>query len=179
MRRFIFPIAIAFACGCVGEAQYGYSASATVSTPDLVTVSPGVQVIADYDEPIFYADGFYWRFYDNVWYRSSYYTGGWVFIDTPPVVITQIDRPYVYRHYRPAGYVVRNRPVPVHRLQQPPAVRSEQRVMRERRVEPARPMYVAPQNQRVTPVERRNPPPPARDKERERRDRDKREHEHG
>ena len=29
--------------------------------PDMAYVSPGVQVIADYDEPIFYSDGFYWR----------------------------------------------------------------------------------------------------------------------
>jgi hypothetical protein len=34
---------------------------------DLVTVTPGIQVIADYDESIFYTDGFYWRNYDNAW----------------------------------------------------------------------------------------------------------------
>ena len=70
--------------------------------PDLVTVSPGVQVIADYDEPIFYSDGFYWRYYGGVWYRSSYYTGGWVYA-RPPVAVLRIDWPHAYVHYRPRG----------------------------------------------------------------------------
>ena len=75
--------------------------------PDLVTVSPGVQVIADYDEPIFYSDGFYWRYYGGAWYRSNYYTGGWVYA-RPPVAVLRIDRPYAYRHYRPpAGSATR------------------------------------------------------------------------
>jgi hypothetical protein len=47
-----------------------------VSTPDLVTVSPGVQVVADYDEPVFYTDGFYWRYTDGGWYRSNNYATG-------------------------------------------------------------------------------------------------------
>jgi hypothetical protein len=71
--------------------------------PDLVYAAPGVQVIADYDEPIFYNDGFYWRFYGGGWYRSTYYTGGWVYA-RPPVAVMRIDRPYAYAHYRPAGW---------------------------------------------------------------------------
>jgi len=74
--------------------------------PDMAYVSPGVQVIADYDEPIFYTDGFYWRFYGGGWYRSNYYTGGWVYA-RPPVAVLRIDRPTAYVHYRPAGYVAR------------------------------------------------------------------------
>jgi hypothetical protein len=91
-------LAAALAGGC----------AATVATdpygPDLVTVSPGVQVIADYDEPIFYSDGFYWRYYGGTWYRSSYYTGGWVYA-RPPVAVMRIDRPYQYRHYPPQRWV--------------------------------------------------------------------------
>jgi len=30
---------------------------------------------------------------------------------TPPRAIVTINQPYTYRHYRPAGYVPRNRPV--------------------------------------------------------------------
>jgi hypothetical protein len=89
------------AAGCV----------ATVATPDLVYVSPGVQVIADYDEPIFYSDGFYWRFYSGAWYRSAYYTGGWAYA-APPAAIVRINRPYAYAHYRPAGWRGRAAPAP-------------------------------------------------------------------
>jgi len=82
--------------------------------PDLVAVSPGVSVIADYDEPIFYNDGFYWRYYGGGWYRSPYYTGGWAYA-RPPAAILRIDRPYTYRHYRPPGwhgYAARPQPYP-------------------------------------------------------------------
>ncbi|HET9626007.1 MAG TPA: hypothetical protein VFP84_31820, partial [Kofleriaceae bacterium] len=102
--------------GCFAEADVGYTATASYDTevtgpaPDLVEVSPGVQVVADYDEPVFYTDGFYWRYYNNIWYRSSNYASGWVYYESPPVGVLRIERPYAYRHYRPAGYVVRSRP---------------------------------------------------------------------
>jgi hypothetical protein len=65
--------------------------------------------VADYDEPVFFTDGFYWRFYDGYWYRSNNYSTGWYFIERPPYAVLSIDRPYAYAHYRPTGYVARNR----------------------------------------------------------------------
>jgi hypothetical protein len=97
----------------------GYSATATVQTPDLVAVSPGVSVIADYDEPIFYSDGFYWWNYGGGWYRSSYYTGGWVEARPPVAVVRVGGNTSYYRHYRPRGYVAKYRPQPSHRIQRP------------------------------------------------------------
>src|SRR5678815_3573413 len=96
---------VLFAGGCAGT----YTTTATVGDPygpDLVYAAPGVQVIADYNEPIFYSDGYYWRYYGNTWYRSTYYTGGWVYAQ-PPVAVLRIDRPYAYRYYRPQGWVGR------------------------------------------------------------------------
>src|SRR5689334_12571031 len=90
-EAFALALAVAAAGGCAATVSAG---------PDLVSVSPGVQVIADYDEPIFFADGLYWRYYGGVWYSSSYYTGGWVYA-RPPAAVLRIDRPYAYRHYRP------------------------------------------------------------------------------
>ncbi|HEY0993644.1 MAG TPA: hypothetical protein VGD80_41605, partial [Kofleriaceae bacterium] len=118
MRGTLLTIALSAAAlgGCYTTGEVGYraayagpSADVYVSTPDLVTVSPGVQVVADYDEPVFYTDGFYWRFYNGGWYRSNNYATGWFFVDRPPVAVLRIDRPYAYAHYRPNGYVVRNR----------------------------------------------------------------------
>jgi len=144
--------------GCYATGDVGYRATYTsspgyassdvyVSSPDLVTVSPGVQVVADYDEPVFYTDGFYWRYYNNGWYRSNNYAAGWSYYDRPPVAVLRIDRPYAYAHYRPHGYVVRNnraryrpaerinhgsrgnvyRPEPVSRERVNPGTRSYQR----------------------------------------------------
>ena len=120
MRAYFLSAAVAAAAlgGCYATTDVGYSSpgyyssgpssSVYVSTPDLVTVSPGVQVVADYDEPVFYTDGFYWRFYNNGWYRSNYYASGWSYYDRPPVAVLSIDRPYAYSHYRPSGYVPRH-----------------------------------------------------------------------
>src|SRR4029434_7924239 len=89
------------AAGCgVG---YRATVSGGLYGPDLVYAAPGVQVIADYNEPIFYADNQYWRFSGGTWYRSSNYTGGWVYA-TAPSVILRIEQPRAYVHYRPAGW---------------------------------------------------------------------------
>lgn len=119
MRGLILSAAFGAAAltGCYVSDGAGpnYSGGATVeassdgyaNTPDLVTVQPGVQVVADYDEPVFFVDGFYWRFNDGYWYRSNNYYAGWYFYERPPVAVLRIDRPYAYAHYRPAGYVAR------------------------------------------------------------------------
>ncbi len=105
-------IALLFA-GVLGTGCYatgsGYVAgpsvavTATTVAPDLVYVSPGVQVIADYNEPVFYSDGFYWRETGGTWYRSSYHTHGWTYA-APPRAVISIGNRHSYRHYRPSGY---------------------------------------------------------------------------
>jgi hypothetical protein len=168
-----------YASGDVGyRATYssGYSGDAYVGSPDLVTVSPGVQVVADYDEPVFYTDGFYWRYYNNGWYRSNNYATGWSYYDRPPVAVLRIDRPYAYAHYRPQGYVARgNRS----------RYRAPEPIARDRRVNTYRPEPVVRERTTVTPGtrsyqqpapvvrgSRTAPPPPRATREREdRRDR--------
>src|SRR5581483_97245 len=74
--------------------------------PDLVYAAPGVQVIADYDEPVFFSDGLYWRFSGGYWYSSRDYHRGWVSA-RPPVAVLRIQHPQTYAHYRPAGWAPR------------------------------------------------------------------------
>jgi hypothetical protein len=120
MRLAALALALAtLAGGCVIRETRPRATVVATAQPDLVEVSPGVWVIADYDEPIFYSDGFYWWYVDGGWYRSTVYTGGWVYVSAPPVVIVRIGEPHHYRHYRPTGYVVRHRPVPVHKVTRP------------------------------------------------------------
>jgi len=111
-----FIVTTILATGCAGT--YEATPVGPSYSADLVEVAPGVQVIADYDEPIFYSDGFYWRYYGNTWYRSPYYTGGWV-LARPPVAILRIDRPHAYVHYHPPAWAGRHRvvgpPPPSHR----------------------------------------------------------------
>jgi hypothetical protein len=104
-----------------------YTTTTTVSVdtyqPDLVDVGGGVQVIADYDEPVFYTDNFYWRFYGGSWYRSNVHTGGWVVYNDVPYSVRRIDRPHSYVRYRPQGYTPRAR--------REPAVRDHRQPYRE------------------------------------------------
>ena len=114
--RILTAFLFASFCACTGEVQY--SATATADNPDLVEVSPGVQVVADYDEPVFYSGGAYWRYANNEWYRSGNYAGGWVYSEQPPVEVARIQTPGAFVHYRPSGYVARHReyrrPEPIH-----------------------------------------------------------------
>src|SRR5580658_11189857 len=88
--------------GCYTEVAYpGDDDGAT----DLVEVSPGVEVIADYDEPIFFVDNFYWVNRGGFWYRSGWYRGGWERYDDVPVGVRGIANPGQYVHYKPAGWV--------------------------------------------------------------------------
>jgi len=167
MHRFTLPTIVAAVLavgGCAGPVGYSATISSEGYGPDLVDVAPGVQVIADYDVPIFFADGFYWRLDAGRWYRSSYYSGGWVFW-TPPLAVMRIERPHEYIHYRPTGWVDRRRNA------RPPPIVRDHREERPRIENPRRP---SPPPPRSGPPPRSEPPPrsppPPRDHRRDQRD---------
>lgn len=113
MRKLFFALLLGSAA-CAGSGTVAYSSGGYAAADvDMVTVSPGVQVIADYDEPVFYSDGYYWRYYGDTWYRSNTWTGGWVHYN-PPRAVVSIRTPNAYVRYRPHGYVER-RPARVYR----------------------------------------------------------------
>jgi len=89
------------ASGCVAHAHAGATVTAS---PQLVEIQPGVYVVEDYGTAVFYSDGAYWRHTGGVWYRSSYYDGGFMRVSYygVPVRIRSIRRPSVYVRYRPA-----------------------------------------------------------------------------
>jgi hypothetical protein len=147
--------------GCVAEAGVGYQATVVTPTPvvdgqvtaepeyeetayvepsETVYISPEVQVIADYDYPVFYSDGLYWRYEGDVWYSSSYHDRGWgEYHGSVPEHISHIDRSQNYVHYHgnvsarrgEAGYVEHAPVHPVHSspppkyIEHPPAHRGE------------------------------------------------------
>lgn len=89
--------------GCVVSGSV--RSSAYVETPSMVLVEPGVYVVADYDRPVFYNDGFYWLYTDGYWMRSYSYSGGFVRVRSVPYGVRRIHRPYSYVRYRPRGSV--------------------------------------------------------------------------
>jgi len=108
LRSLFIATALATAAaGCYSEEpDVAYAASAT--TPGLVEVSPGVQVIADYDYPVFYSDGYYWRYDNGLWYESPYYYGGWGVAYNVPIGVRGIHNPWGYAHWH-GGAIVDHR----------------------------------------------------------------------
>ena len=70
--------------------------------PPVVEVQPGLFVVQDYDDEVFFVEGWYWvRWGDGRWYRARDYRGGWVVAQPTavPVVLVQAP-PGRYKHYR-------------------------------------------------------------------------------
>lgn len=105
-------LALGMTTGCYARGTTRVTAA--YSTPGLVYVSPGVHVVADYDYPVFYSQGFYWRYNDGIWLRSRVYNRGFVRVHQVPVVVRQIRNPHRYVHVRARGHV-RERPAARHR----------------------------------------------------------------
>ncbi len=105
IRATIIAVLLTFASGCIVTGR----ATVRTRTPDMVYVSDNVYVIEDYDEPVFYSEGAYWRYYGGVWYSSSYYSGGWVRVRSVPVYVSRINNPHTYVHYRGHGSVKRQK----------------------------------------------------------------------
>jgi hypothetical protein len=102
LRNIMFALAVGCA-GLVAGCTVRGTTTVAVAEPTLVEIGPGVWALAHYDAPVFYSDGFYWRWYGGVWYRSSFYDGGWVRVQPSyvPVRIRRIDRPHRYVRYEP------------------------------------------------------------------------------
>ena len=49
--------------------------------PPLVVIQPGVQVVEDSDDEVFFVDNYYWHRRGNRWYRNSSHDGQWVVVE--------------------------------------------------------------------------------------------------
>jgi hypothetical protein len=80
--------------------------------PPLVVVQPGVQVVPDYDEEVYFVDNVYWVRRGRFWYRSNDYHGGWVAVQGPaPRALVRI-KPGKYRRWHPRTATVVAPPPP-------------------------------------------------------------------
>ena len=70
--------------------------------PPVVEVQPGVLVVNDYDQEVFFADSWYWvRWSDGRWYRTTDYRGGWAVAETSAVPVTLVRMPVGrYKHFK-------------------------------------------------------------------------------
>jgi len=69
--------------------------------PPLVVVEPGVSVVGDLDEEVFYSDGYYWARQDQGWYRTQDHRRGWARVEERQVPRSMVQSPPGrYRRYR-------------------------------------------------------------------------------
>lgn len=110
MKKILLPVVIGlgFTAGCYTRGDVGMSA--TYSTgggyyasggPELYYYSPGVSVVAYSDDPVFYSDNYYYRYYGGTWYQSPYYNSGWSVAYNVPYGVRSIDRPHSYARFQP------------------------------------------------------------------------------
>ncbi len=99
------PVVQAEVSAPVIDAQVQIAPQPTVVVqPDLLSLTPDVQVVAAYDEPVFYTGGFYWREQNGGWYRSHSHDTGWSAYSDVPYSVRSIENRGSYRNYRPSGY---------------------------------------------------------------------------
>jgi len=69
--------------------------------PPLVVVEPGIQVVPDQPEEVFYVDGWYWTRRGDRWFRTHDYRGQWV-VAEPRIIPERLHRipEGHYRHWR-------------------------------------------------------------------------------
>jgi hypothetical protein len=156
-KRLAFMLAASLglgACAGSGTARVEY-ASVTVRSPELVTIDDDVYVLADADEPVFYADDSYWLYRDDRWYRSRSYDRDWVYVSSPSPRVRRINEPTAYVRYRSRNQEARNTPRPAPapvRERWRDDLREQQPLQPTQPQQPAQPYPRPPQQELVRPT---------------------------
>jgi hypothetical protein len=84
-----------------GQVRAGISIDLPLVLPPLVVVQPGVQVVPECDQEVFYTGGYYWVRQDGYWYRSRNHRGGWVAAPARAVPVALVRMPPGhYKHWK-------------------------------------------------------------------------------
>ncbi len=105
--RLVLFVLLAGASGARADAviQTRITVALPVVLPRLVVVQPGVQVVEDLDEEVFFVDGWYWVRRDSFWYRARNPHASWIYAE-PRFIPPGLRRipPGQYRRYRHAEW---------------------------------------------------------------------------
>jgi hypothetical protein len=103
MKRlaFLFALALSLLPAAARAQVAGRIQVALPTAPPLVVVQPGVQVVADQDEEVFYTRGWYWVQRDGGWYRARAPRSSFVYVERRLVPVALVrSPPGHYRHWR-------------------------------------------------------------------------------
>jgi hypothetical protein len=103
MKRLALSFALALsALPGLADAQVGVQIQLGLPVaPPMVVVQPGIQVVENYDEEVFYTGGWYWVRRDNGWYRARGPRAAFVYCEPHrvPAGLVRLP-PGHYRHWR-------------------------------------------------------------------------------
>jgi hypothetical protein len=103
MKRLVLLLAlVASLAPAAARAQVGVSVNIGLPVaPPLVVVQPGVQIVENYDEEVFFTNGWYWCRRPNGWFRARSPRASFVFVQPRyvPATLVRIP-PGQYRHWR-------------------------------------------------------------------------------
>jgi hypothetical protein len=106
MKKFLLVLITGLVCAPLATAWAQVDVQISFGTPPpLVEVEPGIQVVPEYGEEVFFVDGWYWhRSGAGLWYRSRDHRGGWVMVDRGrvPGRLYRIP-PGHYKHWHRGG----------------------------------------------------------------------------
>lgn len=81
--------------------------------PPLVVVEPGIQVVPDYDDEVYYVNEWYWVRRDARWFRMKGHGGKWVLVEDALVPRALVGvPPGKYRRFKGGKAVIVNPPGP-------------------------------------------------------------------
>ena len=144
--RIVLAAALLAPALALAQASAQFRIDLPVVLPPMVVVQPGVQVVQDVDEEVFFSNGWYWVRRDDGWYRSRSHRHGWMFVqrERVPRRLGMLP-PGQYRHWHAPPPAPRPMPARYHPAPPPPRY--------EPRYEPAHAVGHE--------VDRRGPPPKA------------------
>src|SRR5260370_24137612 len=94
MRKLLLPavglLTLAMTTPALGEVQVRIQMGFPTVLPPLVEVQPGVRVVQDFDEEVFFIDGYYWVQRDGNRYRARDHRGFWRYVRPdrlPPALV--------------------------------------------------------------------------------------------
>lgn len=103
LARFLLLAVLSIPCLSRAQAQLEINVDLPVVLPPLVTIEPGIRVVQDFDEEIFFVDGYYWYRRDGYWYRTHNHRDRWIYVErnhVPPGLVR--TPPGHYKHWRKA-----------------------------------------------------------------------------
>jgi hypothetical protein len=88
-----------------GQVQVQITMGLPVVLPPMVVVQPGVRVVSELDEEVYFVDGWYWVRRGPHWYRTHDHRGQWVWVAPAriPVALVRIP-PGQYRRLHRAEW---------------------------------------------------------------------------